>query len=113
MDVTIYHNPGCSNSRKALELIRERGLKPVVIDYLKTPLKRGELEALVGKLDVPLRDLMRSKEPVYAELNLASAGDGALLDAIVAHPVLLNRPIVVTPKGAKLCRPGETVLELL
>src|SRR6185312_3038143 len=113
MDVTIYHNPGCSNSRKALELIRERGLKPVVVEYLKTPLNRSALEALVGKLGVPLRELMRSKEPVYAELNLASAGDGALLDAIAAHPVLLNRPIVVTPKGAKLCRPGETVLELL
>jgi arsenate reductase len=113
MDVTIYHNPGCSNSRKALALIRERGLRPVVVEYLKTPLKRGELEALVGKLNIPLRDLMRSKEPVYAELNLDSAGEGALLDAIVAHPVLLNRPIVVTPKGAKLCRPGETVLELL
>jgi len=113
MTVTIYHNPGCSNSRKALELIRERGLKPVVVEYLKTPLNRGDLEALVGKVGVPLRDLMRSKEAVYAELNLASAGDDALLDALVAHPVLLNRPIVVTPKGARLCRPGETVLELL
>jgi arsenate reductase len=113
MKVTIYHNPGCSNSRKALELIRERGIQPLVVEYLKTPLKRGDLEALVGKLGVPLREVMRSKEPLYAELNLASAGDGALLDAIAAHPVLLNRPIVVTDKGAKLCRPGETVLALL
>ena len=113
MRITIYHNPKCSNSRKALELIRERGLKPVVVEYLNTPLKRGALQDLVGKLGVPIRDVMRTKEPVYAELNLASAGDGALLDAIGAHPVLLNRPIVVTPKGAKLCRPGETVLELL
>lgn len=113
MRITIYHNPKCSNSRKALELIRERGLKPVVVEYLNTPLKRDALQDLVGKLGVPIRDVMRTKEPVYAELNLASAGDGALLDAIAAHPVLLNRPIVVTPKGAKLCRPGETVLELL
>ena len=113
MTVTIYHNPHCSNSRKTLELIRERGLKPVVVEYLKTPLKRSALQNLVGQLGVPVRDVMRSKEPVYAELDLASAGDGALLDAIAAHPVLLNRPIVVTPKGAKLCRPGETVLDLL
>jgi arsenate reductase (glutaredoxin) len=113
MNLTIYHNPQCSNSRKALELIRERGLKPVVVEYLKAPLDRSALEDLVGKLGVPVRDIVRTKEPVYAELNLASAGDGALLDAIAAHPVLLNRPIVVTPKGAKLCRPGESVLELL
>ena len=113
MTVTIYHNSHCSNSRKALELIRERGLTPVVVEYLKTPLRGAELRALIGKLGVPVRDVMRCKEPVYAALNLASAGDGALLDAIAAHPVLLNRPIVVTPKGAKLCRPGEAVLELL
>ena len=113
MKVTIYHNPHCSNSRKALELIRARGLKPVVVEYLKTPLKRDELEGLIGRLGVPVREVMRTKEPVYAELNLASAGDGALLDAIATHPVLLNRPIVITPKGARLCRPGDTVLELL
>src|SRR5215469_12777331 len=100
MDVTIYHNPQCSNSRKALELIRERGLKPVVVEYLKTPLKRDEIGELVGKLGVPLREVMRTKEPVYTELNLASAGNCALLDAIAAHPVLLNRPIVLTSKGA-------------
>ena len=113
MSITIYHNSQCSNSRKALELIRERGLEPVVVEYLKTPPKREELQGLIGKLGVPVREVMRSKEPVYTELNLAAAGDGALLDAIAAHPVLLNRPIVVTPKGAKLCRAGETVLELL
>jgi arsenate reductase (glutaredoxin) len=113
MDVTIYHNPACSNSRKALELIRERGLKPIVVEYLKTPLNRGEVEALVGKLGVSPREIMRGKEPLFVELNLASAGEDALLDAIVAHPVLLNRPIVVTDKGAKLCRPGEAVLALL
>ena len=113
MTVTIYHNPHCSNSRKALELIRERGFEPLVVEYLKTPPTRAELRALTAKLGLPLRAVMRGKEPVYAELNLASAGEDALLDAIAAHPVLLNRPIVVTDKGAKLCRPGETVLELL
>jgi arsenate reductase (glutaredoxin) len=113
MAVTIYHNPQCSNSRKALELIQARGIEPRVVEYLKTPPTRTELQALVVKLGVPLRDLMRSKEPIYMELNLATAGEDALLDAIAAHPALLNRPIVVTPKGAKLCRPGETVLELL
>ena len=113
MAVTIYHNPHCSNSRKALELILERGIKPVVVAYLKTPLKQPELKALLARLGVPLREVMRAKEPLYAELDLASASEGALLDAIAAHPALLNRPIVVTDKGAKLCRPGETVLDLL
>jgi arsenate reductase len=113
MTITIYHNPQCSNSRKALELIRARGIEPVVVDYLKTPLSRDALRALLARLGVPLREAMRTKETIYAELNLASAGDGALLDAIATHPVLLNRPIVVTDKGTKLCRPGETVLALL
>lgn len=84
-----------------------------MVEYLKTPLKRDALKALIARLGVPLREVMRTKEMVYAELNLASAEDGALLDAIAAHPVLLNRPIVVTDKGVRLCRPGETVLDLL
>jgi arsenate reductase len=113
MAVTIYHNPNCSNSRKALELIRERGVRPVIVDYQKSPLGRDVLKALPARLGLPVRAVMRTKESVYAELNLATAGDDALLDALAAHPVLLNRPIVVTDKGAKLCRPGETVLELL
>ena len=113
MAVTIYHNPQCSNSRKALELIRTRGIEPVVVEYLKTPLKRDALKALIARLGVPLREVMRTKEAIFAELNLASAREDALLDAIAAHPVLLNRPIVVTDKGARLCRPGESVLELL
>jgi len=113
MTVTIYHNPQCSNSRKALELIQARGIEPVVVEYLKTPLEHDALEALIARLGIPLREVMRTREAVYAELNLASAGDGVLLDAIAAHPVLLNRPIVVTDKGAKLGRPGETVLDLL
>jgi arsenate reductase len=113
MTVTIYHNPQCSNSRRALEVIRAHGIEPVIVEYLKTPLPRAALATLVAKLDVPVREVMRTKEAAYAELNLAEAGDDALLDAIAAHPVLLNRPIVVTDKGAGLCRPGDTVSELL
>lgn len=113
MTVTIYHNPQCSNSRRALEVIRARGIEPVIVEYLKTPPPREALAGLVARMAVPLRDVMRTKEAVYGELNLAAAGDDALLDAIAAHPVLLNRPIVVTDKGVKLCRPGDTVSELL
>ena len=113
MSVTIYHNPGRSNSRGALEIIRASGIEPVVIEYLKTPLSKADLQALVAKTGLDLRAVMRTKEPAYAEHDLAHANDDALLDAIVAHPILLNRPIVVTPKGAKLCRPPELVRELL
>jgi arsenate reductase len=113
MTVTIYHNPQCSNSRRALEVIRAHGIEPAIVGYLKTPLSREALAALVAKMDVPVRGVMRTKEAAYIELNLAEVDDTALLDAIAAHPVLLNRPIVVTQKGAKLCRPGDTVSELL
>lgn len=113
MTVTIYHNPQCSNSRRALEVIRARGIEPVIVEYVKTPLSREALAALVAKVGMPVRDVMRTKEAAYAALNLAAADDAALLDAIAAHPVLLNRPIVVTDKGARLCRPGDTVSELL
>jgi len=113
MTVTIHHNPGCSNSRGALEIIRAQGIEPVVIEYLKTPLSRDELAALVKKMGVSFRDVVRTKEAVYADLRLDSAGDDVLLDAVVKHPILLNRPIVVTPKGAKLCRPPELVRDLL
>jgi arsenate reductase len=113
MTVTVHHNPGCSNSRGALEIIRAQGIEPVIIEYLKAPLSRDDLEVLVKKLGVPLRDVLRTKEAIYAELSLESASDGALLDAVAAHPILLNRPIVVTPKGARLCRPPELVRELL
>jgi len=113
MTVTIHHNPGCSNSRGALEIIRAQGIEPVIVEYLKMPLSKEELSALVKKLDVPLRDIVRTKEAVYGDLKLADASDEVLLDAIVAHPILLNRPIVVTPKGAKLCRPPELVRDLL
>lgn len=121
MTVTIHHNPNCSNSRGALALLRERGVEPVIVEYLKTPLPRDALAALAQRLadtagaDWPgLRaGMMRTRETAYAQLSLDNAGDAALLDAMAEHPILLNRPIVVTAKGAKLCRPPEGVLALL
>jgi len=114
-DITIYHNARCSNSRGALEILREHGLEPTVVDYIKEPLDVAQLTALVARLGLPVRELMRSKDAVYQELGLADPKrtDAELIAAIAAHPVLLNRPIVVTPKGARLCRPPERVLELL
>ncbi len=111
--VTIYHNPRCSNSRRALEVIRAAGIEPKIVDYLKTPLSEGELRALAGKLGQPLRALVREKEPLFAELGLAEADEAALFAAVAAHPVLLNRPIVVSGKGAQLCRPGDQAAALL
>ena len=113
MNITIYHNPKCSNSRGALALIQDAGFEPTIIEYLKTPPSRAEMAALVAKMGVAARDLVRAKEAVYGELGLDGADDGALLDAMAAHPVLINRPIVVTEKGARLCRPPETVSALL
>ncbi|MFL6691242.1 MAG: arsenate reductase (glutaredoxin) [Alphaproteobacteria bacterium] len=113
MPVTIYHNPKCSNSRRCLEIVREEGFDPTIIEYLKYPPTAAELERLAGKIGVPIRKIIRTKEPVYAELGLADAGDAQLLRAVAAHPILLNRPIVVTEKGAKLCRPPEIVREIL
>jgi len=114
MQATIYHNPNCSNSRKALEIIRAHGIEPHIVEYLKTPLAPQQLRHLIhDQLHVPVRDVIRNKEPVYAEMKLDSADDDTLLAAVAAHPILLNRPIVVTPKGAKLCRPGEVVGSLL
>lgn len=114
-DVTIYHNSRCSNSRGALALLREQGIEPTIVDYLATPLDATQLKALVARLDLPVRELLRSKEAVFAELGLGDAAvtDEQLIDAVAAHPVLLNRPIVVTPKGAALCRPPEKVLALI
>jgi arsenate reductase len=111
--VTIYHNPHCSNSRRALEVIRAAGIEPEIVEYLKAPLPEQRLRALVVRTGQTLRDLIRDKEPVFAELKLADAGEAALFAAVAAHPVLLNRPIVVTEKGAKLCRPGDQAAELL
>lgn len=114
-DVTVYHNPKCSNSRGVLDILRERGITPHVVEYLKTPLDAGQLKVLVAACQVPVRELMRSKEAVFSELALGNPAldDDTLIAAIAAHPVLLNRPIVVTPRGARLCRPPETVIDVL
>lgn len=114
-DVTIYHNARCSNSRGALALIRERGIEPHIVDYIAQPLNSAQLHALVARLGVPVRDLLRTKEAIYQELNLAGPQwtDTQLIHFVAQHPVLLNRPIVVTERGARLCRPPERVLDLL
>jgi arsenate reductase len=115
MTVTIYHNPACGTSRNVLAMIRNSGIEPNVIEYLKIPPSRAELTDLVARMGVPLRDIMRRKGTPFDELSLDNPelGDLALLDAIEQHPILINRPIVVTPLGVRLCRPSETVLELL
>ena len=115
MTVTIYHNPACGTSRNTLAMIRQSGEEPVVIEYLKTPLSRHELAALIAKMGVSVRDLLREKGTPYSELGLGdqSLSDAQLLDAMVEHPILMNRPVVVTAKGAALCRPSELVLDLL
>lgn len=115
MSVTIWHNPRCSNSRGALEIVRDAGIEPVIIEYLKTPPDRSTLASLIARMGIAPRELLRSKEPVYAELGLAAPGvdDAALIDAMVAYPELINRPIVESPRGVRLCRPAETVRELL
>jgi arsenate reductase len=114
-DVTIYHNPACGTSRNVLGLIENAGITPKVVLYLKTPPSRDELVALIAKMGVPVREILREKGTPYAELGLGDPAktDAELIDAILAHPILMNRPIVVTPKGAKLCRPSEAVLDLL
>ncbi|MEL4893705.1 arsenate reductase (glutaredoxin) [Xanthomonas protegens] len=113
--ITIYHNPACGTSRNVLGLIRNSGVEPTVIEYLKTPPDRATLRALAAASGLPLRDLMRQKGTPYAELGLddPTLDDGVLLDAMLQHPILLNRPIVVSPLGTRLCRPSETVLEIL
>ena len=114
-EATIYHNPRCSNSRGALALLQERGIAPRVVDYLHAPLTAQELARLIAQLGLPVRDVMRSKEAVYQDLDLGNARwtEAELIDHIASHPVLLNRPIVVTAKGAKLCRPPELLLSIL
>ncbi len=115
MDVTIYHNPRCGTSRNTLALIRNAGVEPTVIDYLARPPSHTLLKAMIGAAGLSVRDAMRSKEKEYAELGLAdpALGDDALIDAMLAHPVLINRPFVVTPHGVHLCRPSELVLDIL
>ena len=113
--ITIFHNPQCGTSRNALALIRESGVEPEVVEYLKQPPSREKLVELVGRMGITVRDLLRRKGTPYDELGLDDPAltDDQLLDAIVAHPILMNRPIVQTPLGTKLCRPSETVLEIL
>lgn len=113
--ITIYHNPDCGTSRNTLALIRNSGVEPVVIEYLKTPPSRDDLADLIRRMGMPVRAVLREKGTPYADLGLGNPalGDDRLLDAMIAHPILINRPIVVTPLGVRLCRPSERVLDIL
>jgi len=115
VDVVIYHNPACGTSRNTLAMIRNAGIEPHVVEYLKTPPSRALLVELIDRAGITPRDLLREKDTPYAELGLgdASLSDDALLDAMIAHPALINRPLVVSPLGVKLCRPSKAVLDLL
>jgi arsenate reductase len=115
MTVTIYHNPDCGTSRNTLAMIRQSGIVPTVIEYLKDPPTRARLIELIAAMQIPVRALLREKGTPYAELGLADSKwtDDQLIDFMLAHPILINRPIVVTPKGVRLCRPSEAVLDLL
>lgn len=115
MDVVIYHNPDCGTSRNTLALIRNAGVEPHVIEYLKCPPSREMLAQLIARMGLTARDLLREKGTPFAELGLGDLrlSEDQLLDAMMAHPILINRPIVVSPKGVRLCRPSEAVLDLL
>lgn len=115
MTTIIYHNPKCGTSRNTLALIRNAGIEPEIIEYLKTPPTKDELKDLIAATGKPVRDIMRQKEAQYTELQLDDAkwSDDALIDLILEHPILLNRPIVVTTLGTRLCRPSEEVLDIL
>jgi arsenate reductase (glutaredoxin) len=115
MDIIIYHNPDCGTSRNTLAMIRNAGIEPHVVEYLKTPPSRAMLVQLIERMGIAPHALLREKGTPYAELGLGDPGltDDQLLDAMMAHPILINRPIVVSPKGVKLCRPSEEVLDLL
>ncbi len=115
MDVVIYHNPECGTSRNVLALIRNAGVEPHVVEYLKTPPSRPMLLDLLSRMGIAPRALLREKGTPFHDLGLddPGLGDEALVDAMMAHPILINRPIVVTPKGVRLCRPSEAVLDLL
>jgi arsenate reductase (glutaredoxin) len=114
-EVTIYHNPACATSRKVLGMIREAGVQPHVIEYLKTPPSRTELLSLLRRMGITPRELLRRRGTPYDELGLADTAktDEALIDAILAHPILMERPVVVGPRGVRLCRPPERVQEVL
>ncbi|MDX7791028.1 glutaredoxin-dependent arsenate reductase [Aeromonas caviae] len=113
--ITLYHNPECGTSRNTLALIRNSGVEPTIIHYLETPPSRDELVALIATMGMPVRDLLRKNVPPYEALGLAEDrfSDDELIDAMLAHPILINRPIVVTPLGTRLCRPSEVVLDIL
>src|ERR1700712_2144462 len=115
MTITIYHNPACGTSRNVLALIRGSGEEPRIVEYLKTPPSRVELLKLIDRMGIPVRDVLRRKGTPYDELKLDNPAltDDDLIDAMMAHPILINRPIVVTPDAVRLCRPAETVLEIL
>ncbi|MEW6393243.1 MULTISPECIES: arsenate reductase (glutaredoxin) [unclassified Afipia] len=115
MNVTIYHNPDCGTSRNTLAMIRQSGIEPTIIEYLKQPPTRSELIELIAAMGVSVHSLLREKGTPYAELGLGDPKwtDDDLIDQMLAHPILINRPIVVTPKGVKLCRPSEAVLDVL
>jgi arsenate reductase len=115
IDIIIYHNPDCGTSRNTLAMIRNAGIEPHVIEYLKTPPARALLEQLIERAGITPRDLLREKGTPYAELGLGNPAlsDSELIDAMMAHPVLINRPLVVSPLGVKLCRPSEAVLDLI
>ncbi|MER2252255.1 arsenate reductase (glutaredoxin) [Methylorubrum podarium] len=114
-DVVIYHNPACGTSRNTLAMIRNAGIEPHVIEYLKTPPSRALIRQMLARAGLPVRAVLREKGTPYAELGLGDPAltDAQLLDAVAAHPVLLNRPLVVSPIGVRLCRPSEAVLDLL
>jgi arsenate reductase len=114
-DITIYHNPACGTSRNVLGLIRNSGVEPRIVEYLKAPPSREELVDLIRRMGIPVRDLLRRKGTPYDELGLDDPAltDGQLVDAMLVHPILINRPIVVTPLGVRLCRPSEAVLDIL
>jgi arsenate reductase (glutaredoxin) len=112
-DAVIFHNPKCSTSRNTLELLRDSGIEPKIVQYLKTPPTRDELVNMIRAAGIGVRDAVRKRESLYAELNLADASDDQLLDAMVEHPILIERPFVVTPKGTRLARPMERVREIL
>ncbi|MCO5158317.1 MAG: arsenate reductase (glutaredoxin) [Aquamicrobium sp.] len=115
MDIIIYHNPDCGTSRNTLAMIRNAGVEPHVIEYLKTPPSRDMLTQLIARMGISVRELLREKGTPYADLGLGdpALSDAQLLDAMMVHPILINRPIVVSPKGVRLCRPSEEVLDLL
>ena len=115
MDVIVYHNPDCGTSRNTLGLIRNSGVEPHIIEYLKTPPSRALLAQLIERASLTARSILREKGTPYADLGLGDPelSDDALLDAMMAHPILINRPIVISPKGVRLCRPSEDVLDLL